>query len=270
MHNMKNKIKTLGMLGLASILLAMPLKKSNAGIFDKIFDKYWSLGIEYSVSQPDYSEIKQINEEKNNQLKQYIPDFIAIPNPEQLEMKGILFSKPIRAVMTGLIYDIEPEALVGIYGGESKADYSQSYSGDYRQIDSNESISTLEMRLGLKSGKVKRLHSFSYSASIGFTFDRVAYSKSRTTTFSDSTSGEIRTVSEGTGAGYFINIRGEYIFSTNMSAEAGIGIKRSTVKTCGAESFTDSSDSSNNYEIYRETAVGLDGTEYLVTIKYNF
>jgi hypothetical protein len=264
----KNKIKTIGMIGLASILL-VPMKAS-ANILSEIFNDYWSIGIECSARHPDYSEISQKNLEKNNQMRPYIPGWIDIPNPGQMEIRGIMLYKPIHADMLNLVHDIEPEALIGIYSGESKADYSQSYGGDYKQVNSNESINTLEIRLGLKAGKVKRLHSFSYSASAGLAFDKVSYNKSRLTVFSDSTSGEIKTNAEGTGAGYFINLRTEYMFSPNMSAEIGIGMKKSTVKTRGTESFMDSYDSDNNYNIDKEIAVGLDGTECMLGVKYNF
>lgn len=257
MHKMENMTKNIVMLGLASILL-MPMKANAAR----------SISLEYSISQPDYSGIGKANDEKNNQMSQYIPGWKNLPNPGQLAMAEITFRNPIPAEKIKYSYDIWLNALLGFYGGQSRADYDENYNGDYKRVESNETIDVNEIKLGIEAGKTRG--NFSYSVCMGLLSDRVSYSKSRITTFSDSTSGKIETAAEGNGTGYFMEASGKCRFYENFSVGLGIGLKRNNVNASGTERFTDYSDSGNNYENSKEIAVGLNRAEARLAVEYKF
>jgi hypothetical protein len=136
-----------------------------------------------------------------------------------------------------------------------------------------ESRETLDVPLEFKVGigaRNKKHGRISCSAGLGLLFDYVSYSKSRTTTFSDLTSGKTVVSTIGIERGYFLEAAGEYRLNKNLSAEICIGLKRNNVNTCGKEKFTDYADSSNNYEKYKEVMARLGRTDMGMRLTYRF
>jgi len=265
---MENKTKK-DIIGLTAIILSvMPLKNANAE--NSFFKDIKGISLECSISYPEYSEIKQANEEKNNQMRDYIPNWKNLPNPGALAMNGIVFRNKIPGIEKDKFFGkMNLDLIIGISGGQSKARYDEEYNGDYKNINSVETVSINELKIGVE--KNDRINDkLSYSILLGFTSDEVDYTKSRTTTFSDSSSGKIETSTVGMRFGNFLEIAGKYKIHKKFYIGAGIGIKKNNVNTFGTEKFTDYADSSNNYSSYKEINIGLNRAEGKLYAVYEF
>lgn len=216
---MKNLKKGLFALGLAGLLALMPMK-------GKTQDKKFRVGAIYEVGQPAYTSLKQLNVNKDAEMRQYLPNWKPLTNPGLLNMLGAEASVKLTKNLN----------LIGSFstsiGNEWK--YDETYnSNNYKNIISNEKADILEGKLGLE-GSIQA-GNWSFSAGGGVIWNNVNYSLDRTTNCLDGNwiKRDINTC--GNACGYLLRAKVDYEFSENCKGGIGVSYENNTTTTSGNE-----------------------------------